>query len=79
MVFLGCLIQSIYGPMGMSEHVREKLHDAFKKAMNDPSFVEIAKESNVVLVYMSGKDYEKLWKSHYDEMGRIIRALGLGK
>jgi hypothetical protein len=28
---------------------------------------------------MSGKDYEKLWKSQYDEMGKIIRALGLGK
>lgn len=77
--FYGLSLQGIYGPKGMPEHVREKLHNTFKKAMSDPSYLETAKTLNVVVTYMSGKDYEKLWKSHYDEMGKIIRDLGLGK
>lgn len=76
--FYGLSLQSIYGPKGISEPVKEKLHNAFKKAMNDPSYVEASKSLNVVIFYMSGKDYEKLWKSQYDEMGKIIRDLGLG-
>ena len=47
--------------------------------MSDPSYVELAKSHQVMVVYLSGKDYEKLWKSEYDEMGKIIKALGLGK
>ena len=77
--FYGLSLQSIFGPKGIPEPIKEKLHNAFKKAMSDPSYFEAAKSLNVDVFYMSGKDYEKLWKSQYDEMGRIIRDLGLGK
>ena len=77
--FYGLALQGIYGPKGIPEPIRGKLQDAFKKAMGDPSYVEGAKTLNVVAFYMNGKDYEKLWKSHYEEMGKIIRAIGLGK
>ena len=77
--FYGMSLQSIYGPKGISESVKGKLHNVFKKAMEDPSFVETAKALNVVLLYMSGKDYEKLWRPQYDEMGKIIKGLGLAK
>jgi tripartite-type tricarboxylate transporter receptor subunit TctC len=77
--FFGLSLQGIYGPKGIPEPIREKLQEAFKKAMSDPSYVEGAKTLNVVAFYMNGKDYEKLWKSQYEEMGKIIRAIGLGK
>ena len=77
--FWGMSFTSVYGPKGLPESVRERLQNAFKKAMDDPSFVETAKSLDVVTFYMSGKDYDKLWRSHYDEMGKIIRDLGLGK
>jgi len=77
--FYGLSLQGIYGPKGIPESIREKLQNAFRKAMNDPSYVEGAKTLNVVTLYMGGKDYEKLWKSQYDEMGKIIRAIGLGR
>jgi len=76
--FYGLSLQSSFGPKAMPEPIKEKLHNAFKKAMNDPSYIEAAKSLNVDIFYMSGKDYEKLWKSQYDDMGKIIRDLGLG-
>ena len=77
--FFGMTYQSVYGPRGVSEHIRNKLQNAFKNAMGDPSFVEAASTFQVTTIYMSGKDYENLWKSYYDEMGKIIREMGLGK
>lgn len=77
--FFGMSYESIYAPVGIAESVREKLEKAFKNAMNDPAFIEAAKAFNVVTVYMGGKEYEKMWKSHYEEMGKIIRELGLAK
>ena len=77
--FYGLSLQGVFGPKGMPEPIREKLQNVFKKAMSDPAYIEAAKTLNVVITYMGGKEYEKLWKSQYDEMGKIIRALGLGK
>lgn len=76
--FYGLSLQSIFAPKGIPDPIKEKLHNAFRKAMNDSSYIEAAKSLNVDIFYMSGKDYENLWKSQYDEMGRIIRDLGLG-
>jgi tripartite-type tricarboxylate transporter receptor subunit TctC len=77
--FYGLSLQGIFGPKGIPDPIREKLEKAFKRAMSDPAYVEAAKTLNVDITYLSGKDYEKLWKSQYEEMGRIIRSLGLGK
>lgn len=77
--FYGMSCQGIYGPRGIPENIREKLQNGFKNAMNDPSFIEGAKALQMVVVYMSGKDYEKWWKSQYEVMGKTIRDLGLGK
>lgn len=71
--------KSIYGPVGIPAEVTEKLEKAFKNAVDDPSYVELTKTFQVERYYMSGKDYNKLWKSQYDEMGRLIKILGLGK
>ncbi len=77
MGFYGLSLHSIFGPKGLPEHVREILHNAFKKAMNDPSFIEAAKTSDIEVNYMNGKDYEKAWKAEYGEMGKILEAMGL--
>ena len=68
---------SFYGPKGLPEPIRQKLEDALKKAMKDPSFIDVAKQFQVEIAYMSGKDYTAHWKSRYDEMGEVIKALGL--
>ncbi len=77
--FFGINYQTIYGPKGIPEPVAQKLENAFKKAVSDASYIELAKSLQVDIYYMSGKDYDKFWKSKYDEMGGVIKALGLGK
>jgi len=65
------------GPKGIPEPIRQKLEGAFKKAMEDRSFEEVMKQYNVQQTYMSGKEYSALWRSQYDEMGKVVKALGL--
>lgn len=67
---------SIYGPAGMAEPIRQKLEDAYKKAMEHPD-VDLRKMFGVEEVFLSGKEYAKLWRSQYDGIGKVIRALGL--
>ncbi len=68
---------SFFGPKGLPEPIRQKLEDAFKKAKNDSSFMETANQFKQELVFMGGKEYSTLWKSQYEQMGEVIRALGL--
>ena len=70
---------SYMAPKGLPEPIMQKLHDAFKKALFDPSFVKLLAKYNVKPAYMSGKEYTKLWKSHYDAMGEVVKGLGLAK
>jgi len=76
-----CLsINSIYGPKGIPEHIRQKLDSAFKKAMEDPSFIDLVKNQLYIEPhYWSGKEYSDLWRSQYDEMGKVIKELGLAE
>lgn len=66
-----------FGPKGMTDPVRQKLEDAFKKAMKDPSFIEMMNKFQLEIAYMSGKDYTGYWRSRYETMGRAIKALGI--
>lgn len=77
--FFGISYIVVYGPKGIPDAVAEKLQNVFEKAVNDPSYLQLAKTLHAEPYYMSGKDYEKFWKSQYDEMGRVIKSLGLGK
>jgi len=54
-------------PKGADEAVVAKLREAFKGANEDPTFLEILKNSNLVATYMSGEDYEKLVYEKYAE------------
>jgi tripartite-type tricarboxylate transporter receptor subunit TctC len=68
---------SFYGPKGVSEPIRQKMEDVFKKAMKDPSFMDVMKQFQVEPAYMSGKEYSAHWRSRYEEMGKVIKAIGL--
>ncbi len=68
---------SFYGPAGISEPIRQKFEDVFRKAMKDPSFIDVMKQFQVEAAYLSGKDYSNFWRSRYEEMGKVIKALGL--
>jgi tripartite-type tricarboxylate transporter receptor subunit TctC len=68
---------SIYGPKAMPESIRQKLENAFRNGMKDRTFSETLKQFQVEESYLSGKEYSAKWRSQYQEMGKILDALGL--
>lgn len=68
---------SYFGPKGIPEEIRQRIESAFKKAVEDPSFQSFLEKFGVQPAFMSGKDYGALWRSQYDEMGKVVKAVGI--
>ena len=65
------------GPKGMDPAVVRKLHDAFKKAMDDPRHVEVLRQLNQDAWYRSGADYAQWVRDAYAKDKVLIDRLGL--
>ncbi|KAF1044326.1 tripartite tricarboxylate transporter substrate binding protein [Xylophilus sp.] len=65
------------GPKGMDPAVVQKLHDAFKKAMDDPRHVEVLRQLNQDAWYRSGADYARWAREAYAKDKVLIERLGL--
>jgi tripartite-type tricarboxylate transporter receptor subunit TctC len=65
------------GPKGMDPAVVKTLHDAFKKAMDDPKHLEVLAQLNQDLWYRSGDDYAKWARETYAKDKLLIERLGL--
>ena len=67
----------IVGPKGMDPAVVKALHDAFKKAMDDPRHVELLAQLNQDAWYRSGPDYAKWAGETFVKDKALIERLGL--
>lgn len=67
------------GPKGMPKPVVAKLHDAFRKAMNEPEFVEAMKKFDMNNYYLAPEDYAKYFRDDFDRIGKLVQKLGLQK
>ena len=65
------------GPKGMDPKIVRILHDAFRKAMDDPAYQKVLERLDQENVYMSGEDYAKFAKKTYDEEKIVIERMGL--
>jgi tripartite-type tricarboxylate transporter receptor subunit TctC len=70
-------ITAINAPRGLPEPILRKLEEVFVKARKDPAFIETMGSFKVKVCTMNGKEYSDLWRSKYDEMGRVIKILGI--
>ena len=68
---------SVLTPMGVPDAIIKKLEGVFDKAKKDPSFTKALEEFEVAAGTLSGKEYSALWRSQYDEIGKVIKTLGL--
>ncbi|MFO1284421.1 MAG: tripartite tricarboxylate transporter substrate binding protein [Burkholderiales bacterium] len=75
--FTATTYMSVYAPKGLPEPIRDKLEGALKRAMSDPAYVAAARTFQLEPVFMSGRDYSNYWRPKFDEMGKVVRALGL--
>ena len=76
----GVVSQSPYGlagPKGMDPAVVKTLHDAFKKAMDDPKHLEVLEQLNQAAWYRSGDEYAKWAASQFVKDKALIEKLGL--
>ena len=67
----------IAGPKGMDPKVVKILHDAIKKAMDDPAYQKVLERLDQDNVYKSSEDYAKFAKQVNDEQKAIIERMGL--
>ena len=69
----------IAGPKGMDPKVVAKLHDAFKKAIDDPAVQETLAKYDMVVNYKSTEDYRKFVEEQVESERKVLTDLGLAK
>jgi tripartite-type tricarboxylate transporter receptor subunit TctC len=67
----------IGGPRGMDPTVTRKLHDAFKKTLEDPAVLATFEKYDQSVIYMNSADYEKFIREQYVKEKALIERLGL--
>ncbi len=68
---------SIAGPKGLPPRVVETLHGAFKKAMEDPDFIKVSRQLDQPSIYRGPQELAKHLVKMNEEVGSLIRRLGL--
>ena len=69
----------IAGPKGMDPKIVAKLHDAFKKAVEDPAVIATLAKYDMVPNYKNTEDYRKFVAELTESERKVIGSLGLGK
>jgi tripartite-type tricarboxylate transporter receptor subunit TctC len=69
----------IGAPRGTPPAVVKRLHDAFKKAMEEPSYVTALGRYDMVPMYMSSAGYSKFAQETFTREKALIEKLGLAK
>ncbi len=69
----------IIGPKDIPKPIVAKLHDAFKKAMDEPEFKEIMTKLDMTHYYLNSEDYNKYMRQDFEQIGKLVKKLGLDK
>lgn len=69
----------IGGPKGMDPAVTKKLHDTFKKTLEDPQVLATFEKFDQSVIYMNTEEYTKFARDNYQKEKVIIEKLGLAK
>lgn len=67
------------GPPDLPGKIVKRIHDAFKKAMDEPRFEEATKRINLQKEYRNSEELRQFMASSYIEWGDLIRELGIKK
>jgi tripartite-type tricarboxylate transporter receptor subunit TctC len=69
----------IIGPKGIPKPIVAKLHDAFRKSLDDPDYLAILKKYDMSLNYLGPEDLEKAIGQESEQIKRVVQKLGLDK
>ena len=65
------------GPKGMDPKVVKILHDAFKKALEDPNVQATLEKLDQPTIYMNSEDYAKYARKTFEEERLAMERLGM--
>jgi tripartite-type tricarboxylate transporter receptor subunit TctC len=63
----------IFGQKNMPKDIVKVLHDAFKKGLDDPSFLAAMDRYDMPLMYQNTEDFTKYWAEAYIEAGEHVK------
>lgn len=63
----------VAGPKGLSAEVVAKLHEGFRKAVEDPAFIARMDEMENAIVYQGPEQFKQSWARYYVEEGERVR------
>lgn len=64
-------------PKGIQQDVLDTLHEAFKKALEDPDFVEQFESMDFTPAYASPEDTQKVITDYFNSTGETLKEIGL--
>jgi tripartite-type tricarboxylate transporter receptor subunit TctC len=67
--------RGLVAPQGTPPEVVRKLHDAFKKGMEDPILIKNAKDMAVNLSYLGPEDFGKWMARDHDFYGKLVKEI----
>ena len=67
----------IGGPAGMEPAVRMRLHDAFKKTLEDPAVLASFDKYDQSVIYLNSDDYARYIREQFQKEKVLIGRLGL--
>lgn len=69
----------VAGPKGMDPKIVAKLHDAFKKAIEDPAVLDMLDKYEMVANYKNTEDYKAFVKEQIEAERKVVTTIGLAK
>ena len=67
----------IGAPSGMDPALTQRLHDAFKKTLDDPAVLATFEKYDQSVIYMNTADYTKFARDNFAKEKAVIERLGL--
>jgi len=68
-------VRGIIAPKGLPEDVYTKLVDAFTAVMNNPDFLEKAKNANLLINHKEGKKFEKYAVEQFEIFTELVKEM----
>jgi tripartite-type tricarboxylate transporter receptor subunit TctC len=69
----------IAGPKGIPIPIVRKLDEAFKKAMEDPEFIQAMAKIDIEASYRNSEDTRKYIEDSYTRFGKVLQEVPLPK
>jgi tripartite-type tricarboxylate transporter receptor subunit TctC len=73
------IYSGILAPKGIPQDVRDTLHEAFKKALEEPEVIEQFAKMGIEPTYAGPEDFQKEITNSFEVHGEIMKDLGLIK